>query len=94
MQVLASPLKTVDRLFKKIPVVSGLLGGNLISIPIRVSGDLTQPTVVPLSPTAISQEVFNILKRTIKLPITVIQPFIPGDSGQGESEDSGAEASP
>jgi len=94
MQVLASPLKTVDRLFKKIPVVSGLLGGNLISIPIRVSGDLTQPTVVPLSPTAISQEVFNILKRTIKLPITVIQPFIPGDNGQGESEDSGAEASP
>lgn len=85
--VLASPLKTVDRLFKKIPIISGLLGGNLISIPIRVSGSLSQPTIVPLSPTAVGSEVFNILKRTIKLPVTIIQPLIPEASQPSDNDD-------
>ncbi len=75
--VLVAPLKTVDRIFKRIPLLSHILGGNLISIPFRVSGDLSDPRVTPLSPKAVSSEVLDIMKRTLELPVKIFQPFMP-----------------
>ncbi|MDX1706991.1 MAG: AsmA-like C-terminal domain-containing protein [Desulfobacterales bacterium] len=75
--VLVAPFKTVDRIVKNIPLVSNILGGNLISIPFRAIGDLGDPDVIPLSPTAVGSGLLGILERTIKLPITIIQPVLP-----------------
>jgi hypothetical protein len=78
--VLVAPLKTMDRLVKRIPLVSTIMGGNLISIPFRVTGEAADPTVVPLSPKAVGSELLGYMKRTLKLPFTLFQPLFPEGS--------------
>jgi hypothetical protein len=83
--VLVAPFKTVDRIVKLIPLFGNIMGGNLISIPFRAIGDLGDPDVIPLSPTAVGSGLLGILERTLKLPITIIQPVLP-DSKEEETE--------
>ena len=84
--VLVAPFKTVDRIVKHIPLVGNILGGNLISIPFRAIGDLGNPDVIPLSPTAVGSGLLGILERTLKLPITIIQPVLPKSKKKGTEE--------
>ncbi len=84
--VLVAPFKTVDRIVKIIPLVGNILGGNLISIPFRAIGDLADPDVIPLSPTAVGSGLLGILERTLKLPITIIQPVLPDSKKEPENE--------
>ncbi len=73
--VFVCPLKTIDKILKKIPLLNKITGGNLISIPIQVVGNYNSPVVIPLSPKAISTQILNLLKRAIKMPLTIFQPF-------------------
>lgn len=82
--ILVAPFKTVDRIVKKIPLISSVLGGKLISIPFRAKGKLEDPTVIPLSPTAVGSGVLGILERTLKLPIKIIQPMLSDDKEEAE----------
>jgi len=75
--VVVAPLKTVDYIVNKIPLVNYLLGGALISIPIKVEGDWADPMVTPLSPTAVGSQLLGIIKRTVRLPIKIIEPLAP-----------------
>ena len=84
--VLVAPFKTVDRIVKHIPLVGTILGGKLISIPFRAIGDLNDPDVIPLSPTAVGSGLLGILQRTLKLPITIIQPVLPGSKAKKDKE--------
>ena len=84
--VLVAPFKTVDRIVKHIPLVGNILGGTLISIPFRAIGDLGDPDVIPLSPTAVGSGLLGILQRTLKLPITIIQPVLPGSKDKKDKE--------
>jgi hypothetical protein len=70
-----APLKTVDSVVKKIPIVGGILGGTLVSIPVRATGDLTDPKVSALSASGVGSELLGIMKRAFKLPFKVIEPF-------------------
>jgi hypothetical protein len=74
LTVLVAPLKTVDFAVKQIPIVRDILGGTLVSIPVRVRGALENPTVSPLSPSAVGSELVGIMKRIIRLPMKIIQP--------------------
>jgi hypothetical protein len=74
--VLVAPLKTVDRIIKLIPLVRDILAGTLVAIPVRVSGDLKDPKVTALSPSAIGSELLAIMKRTIGLHFKVIEPLM------------------
>jgi hypothetical protein len=74
----------VDRIVKKIPLISSVLGGKLISIPFRAKGKLENPTVIPLSPTAVGSGVLGVLERTLKLPIKIIQPILPDEKKEAE----------
>ncbi len=78
LTVLVAPFKTVDRIVDIIPLVGHVLGGNLISIPFKAKGNLEDPDVTPLPPMAVGAGVLGILERTLKLPITIIQPIFPG----------------
>ena len=78
LTVLVAPFKTVDRIVKHIPLVGNILGGTLVSIPFRAKGKLEDPDVIPLSPTAVGSGLLGILQRTLQLPITIIQPVLPG----------------
>ncbi|MGD8471556.1 MAG: AsmA-like C-terminal domain-containing protein [Desulfobacteraceae bacterium] len=84
--VLVAPFKTVDRIVKLIPLFGNIMGGNLISIPFRAIGDLGDPDVIPLSPTAVGSGLLGILQRTLKLPITIIQPVLPGSKDKADKE--------
>jgi len=77
MFIFFAPLKTVDRLIKKIPILSTITGGNLIVIPFHVTGTIQDPRIIPLSPKAIGSEIFSILKNTFRLPFKIFQPVKP-----------------
>jgi len=67
---------------RKIPVLGYILGGNLVSIPVRISGNMKDPQVTFLSPSAIGSEVLGIAKRTLKLPITLAEPVFLREKGK------------
>ena len=90
--ILVAPFKTVDRLVKFIPLIGHILGGKLISIPFRAKGDLADPDVIPLHPTAVGSEVLGILERTLKLPITIMQPVF--SSGKKNKKDQNPDDTP
>jgi hypothetical protein len=79
--ILVAPFKTVDRIVEILPLIGGVLGGKLISIPFRAKGDLIDPNVYALPPTAVGSGILGILERTLKLPLTIIQPIISGVKG-------------
>jgi hypothetical protein len=72
--VLVAPLKTVDFIVKKIPKVRDILKGTLVAIPVRVRGDLSNPTVNLLSPSAVGSGLIRVLKRTLSLPFELLEP--------------------
>ncbi len=76
--LLVAPLKTVDSLVSRIPVIGNVLGGSLVSIPVKVSGDLRNPSVTPLAPSVVGERLVGLMSRTLKLPMQVIQPLLPG----------------
>jgi len=79
--VLVAPFKTVDYIIKHIPLVNQILGGKLVSIPFRIKGNPADPDIIPLSPTAIGAGVVGIIKRTLKLPVTIFQPLVSDTKG-------------
>jgi hypothetical protein len=79
LTLLVAPLRSVDKVIGRIPIVGDVLGGSLVSIPVKVTGSWTEPTVTPLSPSAVGESLLNGMKRTLKLPMRVIQPLFPGE---------------
>jgi hypothetical protein len=68
MTVLVAPFGSIDRLARRIPVIGYVLGGTLTSSPVRVSGDIRNPRVVPLGPEARSAELRGVFQRALRLP--------------------------
>lgn len=66
---LVAPFKTVDLIVEKIPIINTLLGGRLVSIPIKATGNLFDPTVIPLHPSAVGQGLVNMMSDILKTPI-------------------------
>lgn len=85
MVVLVAPLKTVDALVKFTPIVNTWLEGTLVSIPVRVSGKIDDPDIVPMSPTAVGSSLINLLKNTVQLPIKLIEPLFDNDENDDEA---------
>ena len=71
--LLAAPLKTVDRIVDKLPIINYITGGTLISIPLRVHGTYHELKVVPMSPSAVGKGLMNIMKRTLKAPFKLVE---------------------
>ena len=77
LTVLVAPFKTLDTLLSRVPVLGRILTGKsktLVSIPVKVTGKLEDPTVVPLSPTAVGSGILGIMKRTLEAPVRIILP--------------------
>jgi hypothetical protein len=70
--VMVSPLKMVDTIVGHIPLLGDWLGGTLVSIPVKVSGDLSDPQVIPMAPSAVGVELLNFMKRTFQLPFKIL----------------------
>ena len=75
--VFVSPFETVDSVVSKVPLVGWILTGNsktFFAVPVKVSGKLGDPSVTPLSPTAVGGKALGIIKRTLQLPIKILSP--------------------
>lgn len=73
LEVLVAPLETVDSIVKKIPLVNYILGGTLVSVPLKVTGDPADPKVTPLAASAVGAGLLGIVERTLKLPVKIIE---------------------
>ncbi len=74
---LVSPLKTIDAVFQKIPVVKDVLGSSLVSIPYGIKGHPDDLKITRLSPSEVDSELLGIMQRTLPFPVHIIQPVIP-----------------
>lgn len=80
LTLLIAPLRTIDKVIDSVPLVGDILGGSLVSIPVQVTGDWNDPTVIPLSPSAIGSKLIGHVKRAFQLPLKMIQPFQGGSN--------------
>jgi hypothetical protein len=76
LAVLAAPLKTANFIVRHLPLVNQILAGTLVSVPVRVFGPLADPQMTPLSPTLVGKGLIDIMIRTLKLPVSVVQPLL------------------
>jgi len=81
---LVAPLKTLDSIAKRIPILGRLLGGTVVSIPVKVTGDWSDPTIKPLAASAVGSGVLRIMERTLKLPVEILESL---PSGKTQEED-------
>ena len=77
LTVLVAPLKTVDRIVGKIPLVSDIFEGTLVSIPVKIRGTLDAPKTNFIAPSAVGKGLIGITERTLKLPFKLIRPDQP-----------------
>ncbi|MBW2197953.1 MAG: AsmA-like C-terminal domain-containing protein [Deltaproteobacteria bacterium] len=76
LRLLVSPLKTVDTIVKHIPIINKIFQGTLIAIPVKVEGDVSNPKVTALSPSAFGSEAMGIIERTLKAPVKIVDPIL------------------
>jgi hypothetical protein len=77
LNALVAPVNFAQGIVGKIPVLGHLMGGSIVSIPVKIRGNLSDPEVTFLSPSAIGSAFLGIMERTLKLPITIIEPVLP-----------------
>lgn len=87
LQLLVIPVMAVDSVIEKIPLVNFVLGKNFVSIPIRVTGDLSNPDVEKLSPSAISFGLFGLIKQTLNIPVTIFKPISKKEKKEEKKEE-------
>lgn len=78
MTVLVAPFKSIDAIIKNLPIVKDILGGKLMTVPFRVHGPIGQYEVTPMSPTAVESGVFGLMKRSLRIPVQIMQPLHDG----------------
>lgn len=71
--LLAAPLKTVDRIVNKLPIINYIAGGSLISIPLRLEGKLNDLSVVPMPPSEVGKGLLNIMGRVLNAPFKLVE---------------------
>jgi hypothetical protein len=75
--VLVAPFSTINWIIRHIPLVSSIMGGTLISVPVKVSGDPSNPDVTFLAPSAVGTRLLNLLENILELPVEIISPILP-----------------
>ena len=76
LKLVVAPLRTVDFIVEKTPVVKNIMGGKIVTVPVRVKGDWKDPRVTVLSATAVGTRLLGIMKNTLMLPVDLVEPVI------------------
>jgi hypothetical protein len=77
LNLLIAPIKSVNRVVKKIPLVGRVTSGTIISFPVKVKGSFDDPEVSYVSASAIGSGLLRALQGTLKAPIRIFEPFMP-----------------
>ncbi len=70
---LVAPFKTLDIIIQHIPIVNTILKGNLVSFPAQANGKISNPTVIPLHPSAVGKGLLNLLEDLVKAPARLME---------------------
>jgi PfaD family protein len=73
---------------EKNPSGKKLLGNTFISIPFKIEGPMGNLKVTTLPPGAVGDALVGIMKRTLHLPVDIIQPILPGEKKKIEEKTS------
>jgi len=73
IQVLVAPLQTINKLQKMLPVISMILPGSLIAVPIEVKGDFSDIKVRTMSMSAISKSIFGTMVNVLSTPVRMLE---------------------
>jgi AsmA-like C-terminal region len=76
MHGLVAPFANINAVARRIPILGPLFNTRLVGIPVSVSGDWRDPTVVPLGPEAVGQSLVNLMSATFRAPIELLDPFL------------------
>jgi hypothetical protein len=76
MHGLVAPFANINAVARNIPIVGRLFNTRLVGIPVSVTGDWRDPTVVPLGPEAVGQSLLNLMNATFQAPIELLDPFL------------------
>ncbi|WP_291346754.1 AsmA-like C-terminal domain-containing protein, partial [Desulfobacula sp.] len=66
---LVAPFKTVDLIIEHIPIINTFLEGRLVSVPVKATGTLSDPTVIPLHPSSVGKSLINMMSNILKTPV-------------------------
>ncbi len=73
MVVLLAPLRTFEKLIGYVPLIGRMFDG-VISVPVKVSGEIADPSIIPMSPSAIGSKLIGIMKQVLQAPLKVVSP--------------------
>ena len=76
LDCLVAPFKTIDLIIEKIPVINTIFKGRLLSVPVNISGKLSDPIVVPLHPSAVGNGLINMMIDIVKAPVRLFDEFM------------------
>jgi hypothetical protein len=76
MRGLVAPFNYVHTVMRNVPVVGRLFGQRLVGIPVSVTGDMRDPTVLPLGAQAVGDGLVNLLSATFQVPIDLLDPLL------------------
>ena len=66
------------RFIRRIPLLGSILSGEVLGIPVRVSGSLSSPNVRYLPAADVGAELLSIPARILGVPRSAIRMFTPG----------------
>jgi hypothetical protein len=87
--VLVAPVKTINKIINRMPLLGRIFGGNLLAVPVGVSGTIKEPTVLPLAPTAVAGRIVDILNNTLRLPADLLNTTTPETETPNPPADTG-----
>lgn len=83
--VFVAPFKMLDSVVTSIPLVGRIIGGKkgaILTFPVKVEGPIGDPSVTPLSPSAIGKATLDFITDTLTLPFAIFTPFTDDDKSQ------------
>jgi hypothetical protein len=83
------PFKTIDKIINMLPLAGRIIGGkkrHIVTYPVKVTGNLRDPELSILSPTAIGQATVDFIFDTLTLPLDLLP--VP-DAAQTEEQKDG-----
>ncbi|MBI3398980.1 MAG: AsmA-like C-terminal region-containing protein, partial [Deltaproteobacteria bacterium] len=73
------PFVTADKIITNIPLAGWIIGGkekSTISMYYKIKGSLRDPDVEAIPIQALGEGVWGIFKRTLKLPLDIVEPLV------------------
>ena len=77
IELLISPLKAVDFVLSNLPLIGYAIGGKnrtLVTVPVKITGTLSEPAVSSIGPESVSKGVLDMFKNVITIPVRILMP--------------------